>query len=71
MSKPNKYYQHISQEPTDGDPNSRAFKRRQWKESWLKYYATENHMDNFSRDVRRSAWQMHKSKFMNTEEVIG
>lgn len=34
MSKPNKYYQHISQQPTEGVINSRAYKRRKWRNSW-------------------------------------
>ena len=61
MSKPNKYNQYISQQPTDGDPTSRAYKRRKWKESWLKFHAQDGM--NFERWLRRESWKSSWPEF--------
>lgn len=64
MSTPNKYYQHISQQPTEGIINSRAYKRRKWRNSWQNYYAQEGL--NFNREIRRKAWS--KFRDLKVEE---
>lgn len=71
MSKPNKYYQHVSQEPTEGDPNSRAYKRRKHHDSWENYYVREGM--NYHREIRRKAWKWAWPKFrdLKVKEVIG
>lgn len=74
MSKPNKYYQHISQEPTDGDPTSRAYKRRKLHESWQDYLAQDGQF-NLLRQNRRLLWKVTWDDFnINDnlkEEVTG
>lgn len=71
MSKPNKYNQYTSQEPTDGDPTSRAYKRRKWHDSWESYYVREGM--NYHREIRRKAWKWAWPKFrdLKVKEVIG
>lgn len=57
----NKYYKHISQKPTDGDPQSRSYKRRKWKESWQELIGKEGW--NLDRATRRLYWKSTWSKF--------
>jgi len=54
MSKPNKYNTYVSQKPTDGDPSTRAFKRRLWRAHWQKFLKSEKII--FEREIRRLAW---------------
>lgn len=56
MSKENKYNQYVSQQPTDGDPNSRAYKKRKWKVAWKDYFLAQEGKMNYIRELRREAW---------------
>jgi hypothetical protein len=58
----NKYNPYVSQQPTDGDSSTRAFRRRQWKNNWDKFLAQEDGM-NYRRDTRRMVWKFSWSKF--------
>jgi hypothetical protein len=53
----NKYNIYTSKAPTNGDSSTRSFKRREWKNSWVNFYANEGL--NFNRTARRSAWKLH------------
>jgi len=65
-----KYNPYVSQTPTDGNPSSRSFKRRQWKNSWSKdFYAQENKM-NMNRELRRYFWGKSWFKFKNGVDVV-
>ena len=65
-----KYNPYVSQTPTNGDPSSRAFKRRQWKNSWSNdFYAQEGKM-NMNREVRRYFWSKSWFKFKDRVDVV-
>jgi hypothetical protein len=51
----NKYNKYVSQKPTDGDPSTRAFKRRSWKSHWQNFLKSENII--FEREIRRLSWK--------------
>jgi hypothetical protein len=65
----NKYNPYVSQKPTEGDPSSRAFKRRKFKDNW-QYYLAKNNM-KYHRELRRLAWKDSYDDFRNIgKEVV-
>jgi hypothetical protein len=63
MSKENKYNPYVSQSPTDGNPNLRAYKKRQWKQSWADKFLTQEGRMNLIRDNRRLLWKISWDDF--------
>jgi hypothetical protein len=68
MSRENKYNPYTSQQPTDGDPSSRAFKRRKWRDNWQYYLAKDNM--KYCRELRRLAWKTSKEDFRDIGKEV-